>query len=317
MRRLILYCFSVVAIATLSAFMFYSNLYGYLKVNDSYVNHTIKYTKTSSKNDILFVGSSRVWVHVNPNQIDSITGLSSYNLALDGTNIVEHQMLIYSYLKHHPKPKYIFLNLDFLELDVNHETYNFPQFIPFLEDDSIDSLLKPYNPKFQSALKKTYYLYKWMSSLEDEAKLSSLFNTSFFTKKKLANYKGFFPVQKNWGRDAENKLKQKRKGIIHPKGVVILDSIQRECKRQQIELIGLVAPMHVRYKEVITNSEEIEKRIYEICEKMDIRLWEMTNLPLCSSDSYFYNSTHLNSRGAKIYSDSLGLKIKKEFLSAK
>src|SRR5687767_14372588 len=61
--------------------------------------------------DIVYIGSSRTHTTINPAIVDSITGLRSYNAAVEGGNLYEFKMNFDGYLQSHPQPKMVVLTL--------------------------------------------------------------------------------------------------------------------------------------------------------------------------------------------------------------
>lgn len=59
--------------------------------------------------DIAIYGSSRAWVHVDPEIIDSVLNTSSYNLGMDGYPFHMQYYRHKEYFKYNQKPKTIIL----------------------------------------------------------------------------------------------------------------------------------------------------------------------------------------------------------------
>ena len=55
--------------------------------------------------DIIFLGSSRTYLHINPEVIQANIGLTAWNLAMDGTNFEQHKFTLEEYLLHNQTPK--------------------------------------------------------------------------------------------------------------------------------------------------------------------------------------------------------------------
>ncbi|HLP10806.1 MAG TPA: hypothetical protein VK177_02680 [Flavobacteriales bacterium] len=313
MKRLIIYIFVVTGVSCIVSAVFYFNLYRLEIKKKTYVNKTFSYIRHSvEKNDILFVGSSRVWVHIDPVKIEKQTGLRAYNLALDGSGLPEHRAMIARYLKIHPAPKFIVLNVDFLCFDAWHETYNFPEYFHLMNDSVIGRYLKPYNVKYRSSPRKIVYALKWLSSMPDEDKLASLFKQQHFDVDAYKSYKGFNPVNRMWDKEAVEKLKLKFKPNLTPEGFRIFNDIVSICNQKNIKLIAVIAPFYKKYTSIVINAKESMNKIKLACKKKRVKVWDLSTLPLSDTTLYFYNSTHLNAKGAAIYTDSLSQRIKKE-----
>ncbi|MBI5165425.1 MAG: hypothetical protein HY985_16165 [Magnetospirillum sp.] len=67
--------------------------------------------------EVAFFGSSRIYLHVDPEEIVRGAGLSAYNLGLDGTNIEHHLFTLTEYLAFNRPPKVVVLGLDVAAFD--------------------------------------------------------------------------------------------------------------------------------------------------------------------------------------------------------
>ena len=62
--------------------------------------------------DVLFLGSSRTHLIINPAIIDSICKVNSYNAGMEGANLYEFDMVLKAYLENHPSPQWLVLTID-------------------------------------------------------------------------------------------------------------------------------------------------------------------------------------------------------------
>src|SRR4051794_41117213 len=61
--------------------------------------------------DVLFIGSSRTYSHINPRVIDGVMHSNSYNAGVLGGNLFESSLILRGYLANHPAPKLLVLDL--------------------------------------------------------------------------------------------------------------------------------------------------------------------------------------------------------------
>ena len=80
--------------------------------------------------DIIVMGNSRAFVHVDPNILDSILGKSAYNLAFDGSSINRQIEKYNIFRKYNRKPELIIQNIDHITL-INVVGYEREQFYPY------------------------------------------------------------------------------------------------------------------------------------------------------------------------------------------
>ena len=94
--------------------------------------------------DILIMGNSRALSHFEPWTIDSITGMSCYNIGLGGYPINVEVMKYNYYRLHNAKPKLIILQADYLTLrclSAPHQ-HQSEQFLPLIYDAPMRDELK-------------------------------------------------------------------------------------------------------------------------------------------------------------------------------
>ena len=96
--------------------------------------------------DIVFIGSSRVNLTVNPEIIDSVTKSNSFNFGFDGANIVDFEMHVKAYLKAHSTPRMLVLNIDPNMLNVEDKIKVPPsKYLPYVSHPEIYDSLKNYS----------------------------------------------------------------------------------------------------------------------------------------------------------------------------
>ena len=95
--------------------------------------------------DIVFIGSSRTNLNVDPGVIDSVTHKKSFNFGLDGANIIDYNMHINAYLRAHKRPELIVLNIDPAMLDVNNKIKVPARYLPYCDHREIYDTLIAYS----------------------------------------------------------------------------------------------------------------------------------------------------------------------------
>ncbi len=96
--------------------------------------------------DVVIYGSSRAWVHIDPQMIEDKLNLSAFNLGLDGHNFwlqyLRHKILI----EYNPHPKTIILSVDVFSLEKRKDLFNADQFLPYM---LFNNLIKHYVESYQ------------------------------------------------------------------------------------------------------------------------------------------------------------------------
>lgn len=88
----------------------------------------------SLSNNLVINGSSRAWGQYNPEILDSVLNIDSYNLGIDGS-AVNRQILKYkTYCRLHGHPKYLIQNVDMKFFGLSYG-YEREQFFPYFFSD--------------------------------------------------------------------------------------------------------------------------------------------------------------------------------------
>ena len=87
--------------------------------------------------EIVISGSSRALTHYDPRIIERMTGYSTFNIGLNGSQTDMQLARLKAYLRHNRKPKLIVQNLDMFSFLTSHEIYDPSQYVPYLTEESI------------------------------------------------------------------------------------------------------------------------------------------------------------------------------------
>ena len=245
--------------------------------------------------EVIVMGSSRGAYNVIASQIEKETGKSAYNISYAGSTIQFHTFLLKTLLKYNKRPSIIVLSLD-----NPHE---------LLFDKTLNFRLDRLYP-----LEKYNYINQELINQNDKNRLSwflclaRLNKSSFtFTKKKRALESpllacGSMPFLEGFSKKklffdekeklylASEELGDKRKAFLE---------FQYICNINKIRLIYCFAPNFRVY------NSALEKRIKSIMiPENRIFIYDTTNQKYKNKD-YFHDDSHLNIRGAKLFTTEL------------
>lgn len=82
--------------------------------------------------DIIILGSSRTYLHINPEILQTRTGLTAWNLAMDGSNFDQHKFTLEEYLLHNRTPKIVIFEADLTTLDKDSLRFKKEFFLPYI-----------------------------------------------------------------------------------------------------------------------------------------------------------------------------------------
>ena len=82
--------------------------------------------------DLVIYGSSRAWVHFNPELLTNTFKIPTYNLGIDGQNFLLQYFRHKELLRFNKRPKIILHSLDIFTFSKKTKLYNFEQFFPYM-----------------------------------------------------------------------------------------------------------------------------------------------------------------------------------------
>ena len=113
---------------------------------------------------ILFEGSCIPYQTISPQIIKNETGLETYNLASNHSDLAENYLNIYLYLKNNPAPKFIFLFTGAETFDENYNAFNSYRYSCFTNDQEVKNIIKELDPEFSSWLWIPFMKYAYYNS---------------------------------------------------------------------------------------------------------------------------------------------------------
>lgn len=251
--------------------------------------------------DMLIMGNSRAWSQYSPQILDSILGTSTYNIGIDGS-CFNRQLARYDIYRHYQKktPKYIIQNVEFFTLG-NTLGYEREQFMPYLMYPYFRKRICEIEPFSFGELFIPMYRY---------------YNTSFYadyTKYDFPIMKGYFSEDVVWDGSKTKEIKPYHQEV-DSNTVRLFTNYIEDVQREEIKLIFVLAPLYEDAMFNVLNLKEIHDIYYELSEKYDIPILDYTNCWLSQDTVFFKNATHLNKKGAELFTtilchdlDSLGI----------
>jgi len=312
MKKLLIYTVFSFVLPVLGILFFYLDFKSFsneIKANMHYIM-----TPSKEQNDVIFIGNSRTYVQIDPRKVDSVSGLRSYNLGLDGCNVPFFYMALSKYLQCHPAPGYVVINADFAGFNTTEKVYNYPDYQEYLGDSLVAACLMPYYAEFRHGLLARFSLFMEINSKPDEEKIASLMYHVKGIKSKdkgvQADLKrGFSPSTNMWGTQ-QHKI-DSYKSPFTSQGLDLLRQTIGICKSKGIKVILVCPPLFKDYHSIIVNYDTIRDSLQSIANQYKVPYWIYADSYLGNTTDYFYNVEHLNATGAGIFSQMLGDDIRK------
>ena len=260
--------------------------------------------------DLVVLGNSQAWCSYNTFIMDSMLGLNTYNLGMDG-HTLHYQLLRYeTYRRFNPRPKVILLNVCFFGTFsiMADEAYDREQFFPYINDGTLISQVA--KAKRISWLDRYIPLCRYFGYRDDfENGISAFFGNKEFQDGGM--HKGFRGNDYSW---SSNGIPEGVFGSIDMKLVDELERFAENCDREKIKLVFVKYPMCYPVLEQVRNLGESDSIFETIAGDYSMPILDYYYSDITKDSTNYYNYSHLNSKGAELFTielcrelDSMGI----------
>ena len=253
------------------------------------------------ESDVIVMGSSRAWVHINPLILDSILNTNSYNIGFDGSCINRQVRKYYLFRRYNKKPKLIIQNIDYASLGYTIG-YMREQFFPYFWNRSMRNEF--FNSEPFSFEEKYIPFYRYLRNFN----MQQLYDIVANSSRTLT--KGYEGKERKWDGSAYNEIRS-IEFVPNYTTMMMFDNFLKETIADSIKVVFVYAPLFYGAINKISNLDEMYAAYESIANKYNIPILDYSNMAICLDKTYFYNALHLNKRGAEIFTDSLAYDIKK------
>lgn len=261
--------------------------------------------------DLIVLGSSRATGHVDPQILDTLLGIDSYNLGMPAYKINMQLARFSVYLKYNKKPNYIIQILDFNTFAKKQQPYQIQQFYPYFSDTIITNTLKhEFNVLNWAIFNIPLYRYA------GETQLIKIGILEYFKIKhydEFIGYKGYYAGDKKWDGTFDKFVKDNSKGVeieINDQSVNIFNGFLKKCKNENIKVYLVLAPEYHELFHYLLNRKQVQEIYKNFEREYGFNFIDYSDNPISFNKSLFYNSQHLNRKGAEMFTRDLSLKIK-------
>ena len=261
------------------------------------------YICDKSVDDILIFGSSRAKNHYNAQMISDSLGLSCYNCGISGCGIISAYGRLLMLLERHTPHTIIYEitpEFDLLDKIDNHR--HLANLKRHYDRVGIDSIFWSVDHTERYKMVSGMYRHN-TSSWRD------LFN---YLHKPSQNpeFRGFFPLDQEMD---PQKVNHKRRSS-HLKEKYVYDSLKIQYlnkfidKTKGVDLIFVVSP-------TLSGRDTLVLGIVkQICKERNIPLFDYSNSPKYKHhNEYFFDGSHLNARGADVFTRDIINELRKRF----
>jgi len=256
--------------------------------------------------EIVISGSSRALNNFDPRIVQAATGLTTFNIGVNGSQTDMQVAVVRTYLQHNVKPALLIHSLDSFAFVTSHGGVFFPgQYLPYLREAPIYQALQ----RIDGDTWKSRFLPLYGYAVED-------MNFTWITglRARLGwspredRYFGFQPRDERWTGEFGELRDSHPQGVrfdIEPEGVRQLEDLLAFCQAQGIRVLLVYSPVYYEMQALETNRQEIFARFQHLSERYGATLWDFSRSPVSYRKELFVNSEHLNAGGAAAFSNEL------------
>ena len=265
--------------------------------------------------EVVLLGSSRTYKMMNPIVFDTILNMNTYNFGQDGATIYLQKTIFNEVLRCNDSSlKYVVQNIDLTTLLPNKKNYSKQRYYPHLDKKGLYKNLYEFDHSF--------WKYKYLPFYKFNGNLSVFIRGLFLglnipLKENYTKVKGYRPRDENWNSDFDNYIKTLDEEIIVydenllEEGFVILEKFIEETGKKGVQYYLVFTPMYAEMYAKQIQNEMFKKRLKEYALKYKhVHFYDYSNLPMNSEKIFFYNSYHLNSKGADVFSKRFAIDLK-------
>jgi hypothetical protein len=248
---------------------------------------------------LLIFGSSRAQHDIYADIIQEELTLSTYNLGYRGSNIAFQLFLLEKVLKHNEKPEIVLLTVDddseFLPEKTLQFRYDKLNSLIKYQEITMDLIQQKQISPFASILYCARIGWNQFSEIKKPTKFDQwTVNGSTLLDSSATGFKGIYRKKNKYDKKLE---------IL--KNLIAFTKFQEICKAKKIQLVVLIPPnfetQNAVFANRISNLIIDKKTIFLNQERTDFL-----------SSSLFYDESHLNKKGAILYTNKIIERLKNQ-----
>ncbi len=264
--------------------------------------------------DVLILGDSRAMADINPNELET----NVENLAVGGATAIEMYYTLSDYLSKHPAPSTVFIMFAPFHYSYMDNFWERTVYFNYLTPIELSDVFSNARRMSSETVLKDNYLFESLSyrlRLPDKY-LPALLNSRLFLRYD-ANTSMYQSLCENHGHglfgkaDGSTDLNYEVNYTqMNPSGDARLisfyfDRLLALCEDKQIQVIVEQPPMNEASFGLLQSSYLAEYTLYMEDYQSKYPTFTINSDIPCYENSFFGDSSHLNSAGADVYTESL------------
>jgi hypothetical protein len=255
------------------------------------------------RTEIAIYGSSRAEMHFNSLLIEQLTGKLTYNFGMNGNHFFGQHLRHQEFLNHNPAPSFIIYSVDSYTLAQNQGLYLYQQYLPYmLWNQTIKATVQQYH-----LFANLDYYIPLIRYIGQQQAISQAFRQLIHRDTVKYRTKGFATKDLAWNDDLE-QARTKQKELVLPIDTVAVrkfNDFLKTCHQANIKVVLVYAPEQKEGQEYIRNRKEVIQTFEHISQQQNVPFIDFSNDSLCYDKKWFFNSLHLNKKGADMFTRKL------------
>ena len=249
-----------------------------------------------------------LWM-ISPAQLDPVSGLRSYNLALSHSDFADNFLHLYFYLRHNRSPEYLFLYVTPESMDPHYNTFNTYRFAAFTGDPVVDLVLAECDPAYYRWSHVPFMKYAYYNTKINFDALQGLWHAAA-QRHTPYHADGFEPpLQVVWDNHLEEFVR------LYPHGYRFEWNALREkylrktialAQQHGIKVYLYESPVLKEALPYQPNRPQIVERIRRVAAEYHVPYVQFENMAIADSRRYYMSALNTNLEGSRIFTDSLG-----------
>lgn len=252
--------------------------------------------------DLVVHGSSRAWMHFDTPMIQDSLGITAYNLGVDGHGFRVQHLRHLEFMDHAPPPKVVLMLADMINLQPSTRLYGMEQFLPFLAgNERMADYLAHYEGLGPADFHLPLVRFAGQKDAWRNAILTWLRDPGRYRRR------GYAGMEKVWTMDQDSAEVEwaKLEVRVDPELVALYESFLQDMADKGITVI-LVDPPEFRPFQLRVQGREQALEVHRrAAARFGLSYLDYSDHPIGLDRSLFYNATHLNRRGATLFTAQL------------
>lgn len=254
------------------------------------------YVAQQCHEEIMMFGSSRMCHHYNPMLIEDSLGMTCFNAGEDGNGIIMAYGFLQMVLERYT-PKMVIYDLSGYDFEADDRMKYIAFLKPYYDHECVREIISEISPIER---------YKMYSSLY---RYNSFFLriVGGFVSSSSVYQKGYLPLSKTM--DYEVDIPKQNTAKVDSLKLAYLDKMISLCDEKGIVLVFCISP---RYK---AQDSDWYGPVKDLCTHRGAHLLDYNaDLELAAEKTYYQDQTHMNSKGADVYTKKVIADIRHLFL---